>query len=127
MKKLNVEDVMTGLVVKLHPDDTVREAAFRLAQNDVSGAPVVQEGKVVGIVSGSELVRAGATRVGSVMTAHVITTLPTATILEAASVMERHRVKRLPVCDDVGRLLGVVSRSDILGAIVRMHGDRRIA
>jgi CBS domain-containing protein len=57
----------------------------------------------------------------------VITTLPTATILEAASVMERHRVKRLPVCDDVGRLLGVVSRSDILGAIVRMHEDRRIA
>jgi CBS domain-containing protein len=124
---VTVEDVMTYLVVKLHPHESVREAASRLKQNDISGAPVMQDETVVGIVSGTDLMRAGDGRVDSVMTRRVITTSPSASIMEAASVMERHRVKRLPVCDDEGELLGVVSRSDILGAIVRMHAGRRSA
>jgi CBS domain-containing protein len=124
---LTVEDVMTYLVVKLRSNETLPEAASRLAQSDISGAPVVRGEKIVGIVSGSDLKRTGATTVGSVMTRHVFTTTPSATIMEAASVMERHGVKRLPVCDTEGELLGVVSRSDILGAIVRMHASRRIA
>src|SRR5688572_26636721 len=57
MRTVRVEDVMTNLVVKLYPNDTIHEAAARLAQNDISGAPVVEQGKLVGIVSEADLMR----------------------------------------------------------------------
>ena len=146
MKSIRVEDVMTNLVVKLYPNDTLHEAASRLAQNDVSGAPVVQEGRVVGIVSEADLMRAAVAptgagkgrstmtilgsllrgdkaqplddpRVRTVMSRPVITISPTGTVGEAAAVMERHCVKRLPVVDPDGRLVGIVSRTDLVSVM----------
>jgi CBS-domain-containing membrane protein len=58
----------------------------------------------------------GATTVGEVMTPHPIVIYPEATVTEAARVMLAHKVKRLPVVDDVGRLVGVVSRADLMSA-----------
>ena len=154
MRKIRVEDVMTNLVVKLCPNDTIHEAAARLAQNDISGAPVVEEGKAVGIVSEADLMRAALSparvdkghstmnilglllrgqiaqpiedvRVASVMSESVISIGPTATIWEAASVMERHGVKRLPVVDAERTLLGIVSRADLVAVMVRDDAELR--
>lgn len=148
MKTLKVEDVMTSLVVKLYPNDTIHDAAGRLAQNDISGAPVVAEGKVVGIVSEADLMRCGIgpapvgrgwstltliaaflrghvtsasddITVGSIMSSYVVTISPTASVWQAASVMDRHGVKRLPVTDDEGYLLGIISRSDLIAVMAK--------
>ena len=148
MKELKVEDVMTRLVVKLYPNDTIHEAASRLAQNDISGAPVVQSGKVVGIISEADLVRAAMpparvdrghsslsvlgmvlrghvpeghsdAKVGSVMSDYVVTIAPTATIWDAAAIMERHGIKRLPVVEAEGELVGIISRADLVKVMAR--------
>ncbi|HEU4480929.1 MAG TPA: CBS domain-containing protein, partial [Actinomycetota bacterium] len=153
MNDMKVKDVMTNLVVMLYPRDTIREASQRLARNRVSGAPVVVDGKVVGIVSESDLIHASMPPVhtakgmsvleilslmgrgklpvhdheGSVediMSSRVITVRPQASIWAAAELMERHGVKRLPVTDENGCLLGIISRADLVRAMSR--GDRAI-
>ena len=152
MDRMRVEDVMTGLVVRLYPTDTVYEAAARLASNNVSGAPVVREGKVVGIVSEADLMRSAVTgadkagstmnilslflkghisvpvadaRVSSVMSEAVISIEPSASLAHAAYVMDRHGVKRLPVADAEGHLVGILSRSDLIAAMAHPEDGLR--
>lgn len=146
---VKVEDVMTHLVVMLFPHDAIEEAARRLARNRVGGAPVVADGRVVGIVSESdlwaEMPRAPAARAGAkgrgarpargrtlragtvadVMTRDVICTSPATSVQEAALLMERKGVKRLPVVDDEGMLAGIVARADLLHALVLGEGASR--
>lgn len=57
MNEVKVKDVMTNLVVALGPRDTIEQAAQRLLSNRISGTPVVDEGKLVGIVSETDLVQ----------------------------------------------------------------------
>lgn len=154
MADIKVSDVMTHLVVMLYPTDTLHEAAKRLARNRISGAPVVEGGKVVGIVSESDLIHAvlppvpvdrgasildvlsviGRARprahehgktVGDVMSTIVIQVFPDTSMWKAASIMERQGVKRLPVVDSEGYLLGIVSRADLVKAMAK--DDKEIA
>lgn len=151
MNELKVSDVMTHLYVAVHPDSTIHEAAERLARNRISGAPVMDRGQLVGIISESDLVYAfmppapvdkGAgmldllsmivggnlrerdqvRRVSEVMTRSVHRISPEASIWQAASVMERWGVKRLPVVDEEGWVVGVISRADVVKAIARSDG-----
>src|SRR5688572_8444114 len=58
MNEIKVGDVMTNLVVTLRPQDPISEAARRLVSNRISGAPVVEDGRLVGIISEADLVAA---------------------------------------------------------------------
>lgn len=151
MADVTVKDVMTHLVVMLYSNDTLHDAARRLAGNSISGAPVVEEGRVIGMISESDLVHAvipptDSGRVSSILDALVGPARPTAdghgrtvqeimnplvvsigpdaSVWEAATVMERRRVKRLPVVNEEDHLLGIVSKSDLVRAIAK--DDRRI-
>ncbi|HZK51248.1 MAG TPA: CBS domain-containing protein [Actinomycetota bacterium] len=136
---------MTRLFVALKPTDSIHFAAQRLARNHISGAPVLEHGRVVGVVSESDIIRAAygperglvsnlldavanvshedtserlrTTRVADAMSAPVITASPQMTISEAAGLTERQGVKRLPVVDHDGYLIGVISRADLVRAI----------
>jgi CBS domain-containing protein len=148
MADIKVQDVMTNLVVMLYPKDTIHDAAQRLARNGISGAPVVEDGKVVGIVSESDLIHAvmppvpvnrgasvldalstmgrphsphhdKALTVAEAMTTAVIQVPPNMGIWQAAALMERKGVKRLPVVDSEDYLLGIISRADLLKAMAR--------
>jgi CBS domain-containing protein len=147
-----VQDVMTAPVVTLRPDETVHEAAERLAGARISGAPVVENGKVVGIISETDILRALAPeefmekkvstleaitmilgwvptehrsepRVVEVMSSDVITVSPATSVWAAAGLMDRHEVNRLPVIDAEGELVGVVSRADLVRAAGRAESD----
>ncbi|MGH2826930.1 MAG: CBS domain-containing protein [Actinomycetota bacterium] len=142
MKDTRVEEVMTRLFVALKPTDSIQYAAQRLARNHISGAPVLEDGKVVGVISESDIIRAAyrpeqgivtnfldavanaaheatsqrlrMSTVSDAMSAPAVTAPPEMTIWEAAGLTERHSVKRLPVVDQDGYLIGVISRADLV-------------
>jgi hypothetical protein len=107
-------DVMTTSVVSVTPADTVDEAARLLTFHDVSGLPVCDGGHVVGVVSEADLIGKTGSTVGDVMTTPAVT-IPDSTPLEqVAEHLTRQRIRRLPVVNAAGAVVGIVSRRDIL-------------
>jgi CBS-domain-containing membrane protein len=138
----NVAAVMTTDVVSVEPGTVYKEVAELLHEHRVSAVPVVDaERRVIGVVSEADLVlkeerpasrlpgplvrphgdaaRAEARNAAALMTSPAVTVGPEATLTEAARLMHRRRVKRLPVVDADGRLVGIVSRADLLQVYLR--------
>ena len=63
--------------------------------------------------------KAASILIGEIMTKNVITIAPDADISDAAQLMDTHDIKRLPVVDDTGKMIGIITRGDIIGAVVR--------
>jgi CBS domain-containing protein len=153
MKHRTVAAVMTPAenVVSVHTDTGYKEIAELLTERQVSAVPVLDgTSHVVGVVSEADLLvkesllevaehpsliagpkaraargkQAGRTA-GELMTSPAITIGPEVDVVQAARLMEARRVKRLPVADAQGRLLGIVSRRDILRLFVRPDGEIR--
>jgi CBS domain-containing protein len=140
-----VRDVMTTEVVTAEPSTPFKEIAARLAQHRISAVPVVDAGqRVLGIITEADLLlkqehpdpksdvsliwtrrrrreraKAAAAVAGKLMTAPAATVAPTATVTEAARRIHTAGVKRLPVVDETGRLVGIVSRADLLKVFTR--------
>jgi CBS domain-containing protein len=137
-----VQDVMTASVVTVDRITPYKEIAGLLAQHRISGVPVLGIGrKVTGIVSEADLLEARAGRItatgrrvlpwpagrkrhqgliaSQLMTSPAITVHPDASVAGAARLMNAHRIRRLPVVDPEGKLLGIVSRRDLLSVFLR--------
>ena len=131
---LTCEDWMTSKLCTVGPDDSVEHARSLLRTHRINQLPVITEGKLVGIITdrdlrGPGLPAAGApisskdsgvtgdTLVGALMTHPGISLAPHSTLINAAQVMRQQRVGSLPITDH-GRLVGIVTRSDILEALV---------
>ncbi|HET7704240.1 MAG TPA: CBS domain-containing protein [Candidatus Limnocylindrales bacterium] len=149
---LTVRDVMTRSVSTVKPDTPLRDVAHVLTRQGISGAPVVgADGAVLGVVSEADLLvkeqgidaiphrplaalfgesrqtrellaKASAITAAEAMTAPAITVASNRPIHEAAAIMTARRVNRLPVVDD-GRLVGIVSRADLVRAYVRSDDE----
>ncbi|MFL9825770.1 CBS domain-containing protein [Rhodoplanes sp. SY1] len=147
---MKASDIMTTTLVTVTPDTAVADVAAILLENRISGVPVVDPaGRPVGIVSEGDLVRraeAGtgherswwlkllmgreglaaefvkehARRVADVMTRELVTATPDTPVAEIASLLERHRIKRVPIVKD-GRLVGIVSRANLLHALATLR------
>lgn len=122
---MRVRDVMTVGVVAVAPSTPLKEVASLLVGAKVSGLPVIDEGKLVGIVTESDLMplREGAPghpvqTAADVMTSKVVTLVEEMTVTSAARVLERHRIKRAPVMRG-DRMVGIVSRGDLLRPYLR--------
>jgi CBS domain-containing protein len=117
----NAGSCMTTEVGSCRPDSGMDEAASTMWASDLSCLPVVDEGdRVVGIVTDRDICMAAFTQGKSLsaipvregMTRKVFTCADTDSIEQAVRTMIEHAVRRLPVVDSDGRLLGVVSRDD---------------
>jgi len=141
---MRVHELMTTDVIGAGPETSLKEAARRMIAADISGLVVVDDqGVLVGVISEADFVKTEADRraetragllrwlfpaktfpdsertVGDVMTTAVVTIGPDADHAEAARVMGKAQIKRLPVVNHEGKLVGLVSRSDILRAFAR--------
>jgi CBS-domain-containing membrane protein len=140
-----VRDVMTTDVVTVEAWTPFRDIVARLAEHQISAAPVLDaEGNVLGVVTEADLLlkqehpdlelnvplawsrrrrqerdKAAAVVAGKLMTTPAVTVPPTATVTDAARRMHAAGVKRLPVVDEAGRLVGIVSRADLLKVFTR--------
>jgi CBS-domain-containing membrane protein len=143
---MNAQDVMVRNVVTVGPDTDVTEAARLLAEHDISALPVVDSvGNLIGILSeadllerkelgaerkhsrlveamlpastlAAEFVKAHGRTVSDLMSTDVISAHEDTPIGEIATLLERHRIKRLPILRD-GKIVGIVSRSNLIQAI----------
>jgi CBS domain-containing protein len=107
-------DVMTTSVISTTRHESVDEAARLLTFHDVSGLPVCENGRVVGVVSEADLIGKSGATVGDVMTIPALTVSESTSLERVAEQLTRQRIRRLPVVDPHGMLVGVVSRRDVL-------------
>lgn len=114
-----VENIMTDDSVTVTMQDNVYEVAVKMKENDIGFVPVVDGNKLLGVITDRDLVirgyaekKSGSTAVEEVMTTDMITIAPHTSIDEAAELMARHQIRRLPVVDN-GMLIGVVALADL--------------
>lgn len=149
---LTVRDVMTRSVVWVHRSAPLKEVAQALIDNDISGVPVLDlDGAVLGVVSEADLlvkeqgadairhrplgrllgessesraqlIKLRAVIAAEAMTAPAITITSGRSVHEAAAIMTARHINRLPVVDD-GRLVGIISRADLVRAYVRSDDE----
>jgi CBS domain-containing protein len=144
-----VADVMTTTVVAVRQGADFKEIVWALRHYRVSACPVIDEAdRVIGVVSGTDLLskqaeadlpaglvrlswrlseqtKAAAATADQLMTAPAVVTEPYAPIAEAARLMQREQIRRLPVVDPDGRLVGIVTKSDLLSLFERPDEDIR--
>ncbi|KUN82775.1 CBS domain-containing protein [Streptomyces griseoruber] len=129
-----VGEVMTREVVQAHRETAFKDVVRLLDRHRISGLPVVDEDdKVVGVISGTDLIRHQADRspdgravtARQLMSTPAITVHPEQRIADAARVMERHGVERLPVVDEEDRLIGIATRRDLLRVFLRTDDEIR--
>jgi CBS domain-containing protein len=152
-KIMKASEVMAKDVVTVSPQTTVREIAVVMAERRISGVPVVDEaGKLVGIVSETDLLHraetgtekrhkwwlgalidadqlareyaaAHARRAADIMSTRVVTIDADADLGAVADLLDRRKLKRLPVTKD-GRLVGIITQGDLVRALVaqQVHG-----
>jgi CBS domain-containing protein len=149
MRHRIVDDLMSRDVVSVRPETPFKEIAEILTEREISAVPVVDGyDRLVGLVSEADLLRREAVRTEpegrgagprhaselepgvaaataqDVMTRPVFTAHAGWSTVEAARAMKQHNVKRLPVVDDTDRVVGLVSRRDLLRVFLR--SDRAI-
>lgn len=155
MKK--VKEVMNRNVIFFTPEDTIFNVARILCEKNISGAPVVEKERVVGVISVSDIVkfikiklklskayeipslsllflnlvktgrdyiqlkkeikRISEVKIKKIMSRKVVSIGPEDTVFDAASLMDKHDVNRLPVIEN-GKLIGIVARADIIKALL---------
>ncbi|NMI00331.1 CBS domain-containing protein [Pseudonocardia acidicola] len=150
MRHLTVQDVMTRDVLTARPAMPLKEVARVLSEHRISALPVLDvDDRLVGVVSERDLLakhsgqpphtahwwqprqahdevrRAAGDTAGAVMSSPPVTVEPDAMLARAARLMTEHEVKRLPVVDARGTLVGIVARHDLLAAFLRTDGEIR--
>ncbi len=139
-----VRNWMTRSVITIDPETTLPEAHRLMTEHRVRRLPVVEQGRLVGIVTRGDIRGAEASdasslnvwdltyllaklRIREIMTRNPVTIADSATIGDAAKVMLDNRVSGLPVVDADGTLTGIITESDIFGLIVTAWDDSEAA
>ncbi|MFJ4201164.1 CBS domain-containing protein [Streptomyces sviceus] len=153
MKATKIGALMVEDVITVDRDTPFKEVARLLGEHHISGLPVVDEDdRVLGVISETDLMlrqargpaapsalgrlrlrvrgtaaKSRARTAEGLMTAPAVTVRADATLPEAARLMARRRVERLPVVDEEDRLVGIVTRRDLLEVFLRADDDIRRA
>lgn len=132
LKKLDlkVKEIMSPNPLTIQADATVMQAARAMEKHDSSCVFVKSKGKIVGVITERDITRRvvgkGAppktTKVKSVMTSRIVVTPPDTSIEEALKVMTTNKLRRLPVVDKKGDMVGLVSTADVAKALAEKAG-----
>ena len=116
---MRIQDVMSKNVVSVPEETLIAIARERLRSEEIDHLVVVDGKRVVGVVSGKDILRAGDDQpLSDIMSHDVVIIGPEATLRRAAGIMRGRAVGCLPVVSD-GRLVGIVTTSDLLTALAK--------
>jgi CBS domain-containing protein len=135
MERMRVRDIMTSNPVVIEPNVTVPAATSIMRQHKIRHLPVVENGRLVGMISRGDLREASMSAsinadqyelhfmldrltVGKLMTRKVYTITPDAFLVHAAELMTENKIAGLPVVDERGGVVGIVTESDLLRTLV---------
>lgn len=118
---MNVSEIMTTNVATAEPDSTIEEVATMMKDENVGAIPVVDDDELVGIVTDRDIVvrciaegkDPSECEVEEIVSEELETVTPDDDVRRAAEIMQRKQIRRLPVCDEEGRLVGMLSLGDI--------------
>jgi CBS domain-containing protein len=115
-----INEVMTHDARTLTPESTVAEAARFMRDDDVGSLPLVEGSKCIGTVTDRDIVvqvvaesRPFDTPVREIAAKQLVTVDPQQPVAEAMRLMAEHQLRRLPVCDGDGQLVGIVAQADV--------------
>ena len=135
-----VRNKMTANPFTISPDQTIPEAVELLEKHNIRRLPVVQNGKLLGVVSKEDVAQASPskatsfsvgeinyilakTKISKIMSKKLIVISPDALLEEAATLMRDNHIGFLPVVED-GKLVGIITESDILDSFIQLLGFR---
>ncbi len=118
-----VQEAMTSNPTAITPDTTVQEAARLMKSDDVGALPIVEDGRLTCVITDRDLAIRGvadgldsATSVRELASKDVVTIDPQQSLEEAARLMAEHQIRRLPVVEEDGRLVGMLAQADVAAA-----------
>lgn len=129
--RVRCRDIMTSSVKTATREQSLRDVAILMRDGDMGSVPVVEGGKLVGIVTDRDIVvrsiadgRDASTSVAEAMTTDIFAVKPDDFVFEAIRLMGDKQVRRVPVVDENGNLAGIIAMADIA---LEMEDEREIA
>jgi CBS domain-containing protein len=136
MERTRVREIMSSPAITVSPETTLPAANTLMKEKGIRHLPVVEKGRLAGIVSRGDLREASISTsinadqyelhfllnkltVGKLMTRKVLTVTPDALVVDAAEVMTAQKIAGLPVLDADGAVIGIITESDLLKMLVR--------
>jgi len=118
-----IREVMTPDPTTVEPGTSAQEAARKMRSEDVGSLPIVDGGRLVGMVTDRDLAlrlvaegKSADTQVGELGSRELVTIDPQQDLGEAARLMSEHQLRRLPVCEEDGKLVGILAQADVAQA-----------
>ena len=115
----SIRDVMTPNPKTVEPGTSIKDAAKLIKTEEIGALPVVEGGRLTGMITDRDIViRAVAegkldATVGDIASKDVVSIDPEQSLEEAARLMAEHQIRRLPVCEEDGRLVGILAQADV--------------
>ena len=129
--RIKCRDIMTSNVKTATMATSLQDAAVMMRDGDMGSIPVVEDGKLVGIVTDRDIVvrsiadgKGASSPVGEAMTSEIFSVKPDDFVFEAIRLMGDKQVRRIPVVDEAGALAGIIAMADIA---LEMEDEREIA
>jgi len=131
MARMRCRDIMTKNVKTATRDTSLKSVAAMMRDGDVGAVPVVEDGKLVGIVTDRDIVvrsvadgKNADSSVGEAMTTELFTVKPDDYVFEAIRLMGDKQIRRIPVVNAIGELAGIIAMADVA---LEMEDEREIA
>ena len=116
----SVKDAMTSNPTTVEARTTVQEAARKMQSEDVGSLPIVEGERLIAIVTDRDIAirvvaegKGPETTVGEIASQDLVTIDPQQSLDEAARLMGEHQLRRLPVCEEDGKLVGILAQADV--------------
>lgn len=118
-----IREVMTPDPTTVEPGTSAQDAARKMKSEDVGSLPIVDGGRLVGMITDRDLAlrlvaegKSADTPVGELGSRELVTIDPQQDLGEAARLMSEHQLRRLPVCEEDGKLVGILAQADVAQA-----------